>query len=79
MARPRSNPLYRINHEAVGRRIKTLRLERGYSQQKMAGLIGVRQHSLSNLETGHTKLSLELAVIIAEAFEVSVDALVVKQ
>lgn len=78
MARPRSTPLYRINHEAVGERIKTLRLERGYSQQEVAGLIGVRQHSLSNLERGHTQLSLELAVIIAETFGVSVEVLVVK-
>ena len=33
-----------------------------------------RTVTVSNLETEHTKLSLELAVIIAEAFDVSLDA-----
>ena len=69
----------RVDHKAVGQRIKALRDQKGYSQQEAAELLGIAQNSVSNVERGSTKLSLELAVIIAEAFEVSVDALVVKQ
>ncbi|ETX03636.1 MAG: hypothetical protein ETSY1_46595, partial (plasmid) [Candidatus Entotheonella factor] len=69
----------RVNHAAVGQRIRALRTERRLSQAEAAVMLGLKQNAISNLETGHTKLSLELAVIIAEMFEVSVDELVVKQ
>lgn len=68
----------RVDHHGVGQRIRALREQKGYSQKEAGALIGLKQNAVSNLETGHTKLSLELAVIIAETFEVSVDALVVK-
>lgn len=78
MGRSRSSSQGRINHKAVGQRIKFLRRERGYSQQETADLLGMKQHLVSNLERGHTKLSFELAVVITEAFDVNLDALVVK-
>jgi len=68
-----------LDHQAIGQRLKALRHEKGYSQQEAATRFGLVQSSVSSLEAGHTKLSLELAVIIARALNVSVDALVVER
>lgn len=68
-----------IGYKKVGERIRALRTQQHYSQKEVGALIGLSQNAISNLETGHTRLSLDLAVTIAAVFGMSVDALVAER
>lgn len=54
----------------INRRIKDLRNKKGYSQEKMAELIGIEQATYSNWETGKIDLSLKMIKRVAKALEV---------
>ncbi len=40
--------------QLLGKRIKELRLTRGFSQEKLAGVTNIDQRNLSNIECGNT-------------------------
>ncbi len=55
----------------------TLRKQRGMTLKELATALGLTTHShLSNIETSRKQPSLELAIKIADLFEVAVDQLV---
>jgi len=57
--------------------LHTLRKQRGMTLKELATALGLTTHShLSNIETGRKQPSLELAIKIADLFEVAVDQLV---
>ena len=55
-----------IDYAAVGVRIRRLRKERGLTQAKLAGLVGITVAHLSNIEQGKTLFSLQVLADIAE-------------
>jgi transcriptional regulator with XRE-family HTH domain len=48
------------------KKIRIARLEKEYSQENMAELLGISQCAYSNLENGKTKLGLKCLLNIAE-------------
>jgi transcriptional regulator with XRE-family HTH domain len=62
--------------EGVRSSLKALRLHRGLTQTQLGILAGVPAASISNFETGQRMPSLESLVKIADALQVSVDALI---
>lgn len=55
-------------------RIKELRQKKkGLTQQKLAEILGIKQNSYSDWETGKNEPSLENLVKLADLFEVSLD------
>lgn len=60
-----------INDE-VGKKIKRLRLERGYSRERLARKIGVQQQTIEKYEIGEININLERLSQIAKALKVSV-------
>src|SRR5687768_1418552 len=61
---------YRVS-ESIKKRISDLRAEKGLSQKQLADLAGVRQPSISDLETGKTTdVSAATLLGIAEALGV---------
>ena len=59
----------------LGQRIRELRNGRGWSQQRLAEMVGVRQKAISSYERGVNVPSAEILVAVAEAFDVSLDYL----
>ncbi|MNL32841.1 Helix-turn-helix domain protein [compost metagenome] len=59
------------NSVALGDYIRTVRLEKGYSQYHMANLLDISQNSYCLLENGQTKASLDRIIQIAEVFQLS--------
>lgn len=60
-----------------GERLKTLRLNKGWTQAELAQQLGLRTHShISFLESGRKAPSLELLIQLADALHVSVDLLI---
>ncbi|MFB7668473.1 helix-turn-helix domain-containing protein [Kitasatospora sp. NPDC056138] len=61
---------------AVGPRLKRIRLERGCTLAALSETTGISVSTLSRLETGQRKPSLELLLPIAHAHQVPLDELV---
>jgi transcriptional regulator with XRE-family HTH domain len=59
------------NSAALGDYIRTMRLEKGYSQYHMAAALDISQNSYCLLENGQTKASLDRIVQIAAIFKLS--------
>jgi transcriptional regulator with XRE-family HTH domain len=56
-----------------GKRLLNLRRALGYSQNIWCGVLGIKQPSLSNIENGHTHISVVHALIIHEHTGVTLD------
>lgn len=59
----------------IGERIKTLRKEHGWSQGELADKAGADARQVSRYENGRITPSLDAAMRLAEAFNVSLDYL----
>lgn len=65
-----------INYIAIGKRIRQLRIERGWSQAMLAEKSGVEPSNISHIERAATKLSLPTLVNISNTLEVTLDEIV---
>ena len=59
----------------IRERIKTVRIEKGYSQDYMADMLKISQNAYHKLEKGHTRIHLEKFIDIANVLEVEVSDL----
>lgn len=64
-----------VDYAAIGKRIRQERAARQMSQFTLAELTDMSPANLSHIEHGSTKLSLPAVVAIANALDVTVDAL----
>ncbi|HEY9681542.1 MAG TPA: helix-turn-helix transcriptional regulator [Oculatellaceae cyanobacterium] len=58
-----------------GKRVRELRLGRGWSQQHLASLLDVEQAYVSSIERGEYGPSVRRAAMIAEAFGITLSEL----
>lgn len=65
-----------INYIAIGKRIRQLRLEHGWSQAVLAEKSGIEPSNISHIERAATKLSLPTLINISNASDVSLDEIV---
>ena len=59
--------------QILGERLRILREEAGFSQNKLAKLIGIQQSSLNRYESGFSNPTLETLLWFADYFDVSMD------
>lgn len=64
-----------IDYISIGRRIREVRKERGWTQAQLAEKSGIEPSNISHIERAATKLSLPTMVNIANALEVTLDEL----
>ena len=62
-----------LNFEEIGKHIRAIRIERHYTQEYIANMIGVNVSHISNIENNRVKVSLTALVAICEALGVTVD------
>lgn len=62
--------------EQVGPRLKQLRTQRGLTLTTMAARTGISKSTLSRLETGQRRATLELLLLLAMTYQVPLDDLV---
>ena len=65
--------------QRLGRRIRVLRAERGWSQEVLAELAGLHRNYIGHVERGEIHASVVQLAKIARAFEVPVGALIDRQ
>lgn len=64
-----------MDYKGIGSRIRKARLNCGMTQEKLAEIIDVSPTHVSHIETGVTKLSLQVLEAIASTLDVRVDSL----
>ncbi len=64
-----------MNYYEIGQRIRKYRKAYGYSQEELAEKVEISTTHMSHIETGNTKLSLPVIVLLAEALDVRIDDL----
>lgn len=62
-----------IDYCKIGQRIKTARLEKGYSQAELGALIGCSNNHMSHVEVGQTKVSLSMLLKLSLVLEKNFD------
>ncbi|GAA3155459.1 helix-turn-helix domain-containing protein [Nonomuraea salmonea] len=62
--------------QAVGPRLRALRLERGITLTQLGKSTGISVSTLSRLESGGRKPTLELLLLLAKAYQVQLDELI---
>ncbi|MFF5989315.1 helix-turn-helix domain-containing protein [Prauserella flavalba] len=62
--------------DEIGPRLRRLRTERGVTLAELAGVTGISTSTLSRLESGQRRPSLELLLPITQAYRVPLDELV---
>ena len=64
-----------LDYKAIGKRVKIARIRADLTQEELSEKAGLSTTHMSNIEAGNSKLSLPMAVALANALSVSVDAL----
>ncbi len=64
-----------MNYYEVGQRIRRIRKAKNYSQEQLAEMTGISVTHMSHIETGNTKLSMEVFYNIVNALECTSDEL----
>lgn len=59
----------------IGRRVRRARKQRGWSQVDLAHAVNLTRSSIANVEAGRQRSLIHVALLIAHALEVPVDAL----
>ncbi len=59
-----------------GERIRQLRIQYGYTQERLAGELNIDRSLLSHVEAGKRGCSVDLLIRLAGTFDVSLDLLV---
>ncbi|MBQ8460038.1 helix-turn-helix transcriptional regulator [bacterium] len=62
------------NKKLLGKRIKLIRKNAGYTQEKLSELIGIETGSLSSIESGHSFPSLTTLEKLSNALKVELKA-----
>ena len=63
------------NELILKNRLKEIRTERGYSQAKLAELVGVSRNTISSTETGQFNPTAKLALILCIALDIKFEEL----
>ena len=64
-----------MDYYKIGQKIRKIRKAHGLSQEELAEKVDISTTHMSHIETGNTKLSLQVLVDIAAALEVRTDDL----
>jgi len=64
-----------MNYYEIGQRIRKIRKANNLSQEQLAEAVGISATHMSHIETGNTKLSLQVLVTIASTLSVQTDEL----
>ncbi len=64
-----------MDYYAIGQRIRKIRKAMGLSQEQLAERVGISVTHMSHIETGNTKLSLEVFAAITSSLDCRADEL----
>ena len=62
-----------LDKKKIGKKLKELRISRGYRQNEVADKVGLSRATISNVEVGNRGLSIESLQKFCELYNVSID------
>lgn len=62
-----------INFNAIGKKLKEIRIAKGFTQEYVAHAVDVNTSHISNIENGRVKISLTTLIYVCNALETTVD------
>ncbi len=65
-----------LQKETLGQRIKRIRKQQGYTQADVGKKVGVAQRLVSDYESGRLRVSVDMLVRFAKAFDINVNELI---
>ncbi len=68
---PKPSKISVVSYRDIGARVRVLRQERGFTQAKVAALLGTTQTALSEVERGNRGLTVQQVVKLSRAFKAS--------
>ena len=68
-----------IDYSDFGLRIKTKRIEKGLTQEKLSELVGIGPSHMSHLESGKTVPSMDVFIALCNVLECSSDELLCRE
>ena len=68
-----------IDYKDIGQRIKTKRIEKGFTQEQLSEMVGVGPSHMSHIESGSTVPSFEVFISIINALDCSADELLCRE
>ncbi len=66
-----------LQKETLGQRIKRIRIQQGYTQADVGKKVGVAQRLVSDYESGRLRVSVDMLVRFAKAFDIDVNELII--
>lgn len=64
-----------MDYELIGKRIREVRMSKGYSQKQFAEILDSDPEYISKLERAKKRITLEWIIAIADALDVTTDSL----
>ena len=61
--------------QELGKKIKHIRISKGYTQERLSEIIGISQRALSSIELGENFVTAETLDKIIDAFEITAEEL----
>lgn len=68
-----------MNKPALGETVRTLREQRGLTQEELGRMVGVGQGMIGHIETGRRQPALHTAMLLARALHVSIGELMMTE
>ena len=64
-----------LDYKSLGKRVRTARMKKGYSQEQLADILQISQAHVGHIESGRSTPALPTFVKLANALDTTTDAL----
>ncbi len=68
-------PLKSLDQKAIGHNLRTVRMQKGFTQVDIAAKLDLTQNGYSKIETGHTHLTLDMLACISHLYDMQLEEL----
>ncbi|MBZ0266233.1 helix-turn-helix transcriptional regulator [bacterium] len=67
---------FKLDRKSIGRRIRSIRILKNWTQKELADIIGIRPDSIRSYEAGRSVPKLDSLLLLSQTFSVSMEWLV---
>lgn len=68
-----------INFEKIGKKLKEIRISKGFTQEYIASMADVNTSHISNIENNRVKISLPTLVHVCNALDTTIDYILAEE
>lgn len=76
MPRLKKSPVKSLDKNTMGRNLRLIRMQKGFTQIDVAVKLNISQNGYSRIELGRTQLTLEVLILISDLFDMKWEDLI---